>query len=273
MPAIPHRSETVSGTAYAVTGSGAPLVLIHGVGMRLEAWAPQIAALSERFEVIALDLPGHGESRPLPKGATLPDFVARIATFLSEIDRGPVSIAGHSMGALIAGGLAAEVPGQVSRVALLNGVYRRDPAARAAVEARAAEISTGGFDREAPLARWFGSDGDHGAARALCGKLLAEVDAEGYATAYGAFATGDAVYADRWPDVACPALFLTGEGDLNSSPAMSRAMAVAAQNGRALIIPGHRHMVNLTAPDPVNAALIDWMGWTVSQRKEACHDA
>ncbi len=65
MPATPQRSETVSGTAYAVTGSGAPLVLIHGVGMRLEAWAPQIAALSQRFEVIALDLPGHGESRPL----------------------------------------------------------------------------------------------------------------------------------------------------------------------------------------------------------------
>ncbi|OLP52967.1 alpha/beta hydrolase [Rhizobium rhizosphaerae] len=273
MPATPQRSETASGTAYAVAGSGAPLVLIHGVGMRLEAWAPQIAALSERFEVIALDLPGHGESRPLPKGARLPDFVARIATFLSEIDRGPVSVAGHSMGALIAGGLAAEVPGQVARVALLNGVHRRDPAARQAVEARAAEISTGGFDREAPLARWFGAAGEYDAARVLCRQLLAEVDADGYATAYGAFATGDAVYADRWPDVACPALFLTGEGDLNSSPAMSRAMAAAAQNGRALIIPGHRHMVNLTAPDQVNAALIDWMGWTVSQRKEACHDA
>ncbi len=97
MPATPQRSETASGTAYAVTGSGAPLVLIHGVGMRLEAWAPQIAALSQRFEVIALDLPGHGESRPLPKGASLPDFVGRIATFLAEIDRGPVSVAGHSM--------------------------------------------------------------------------------------------------------------------------------------------------------------------------------
>ncbi len=177
------------------------------------------------------------------------------------------------MGALIAGGLAADAPALVSRVALLNGVHRRDPAARQAVEARAAEISTGGFDREAPLARWFGAAGEYEAARALCRQLLADVDADGYATAYAAFATGDAVYADRWADVACPSLFLTGEGDLNSSPAMSRAMAAAAPNGRALIVPGHRHMVNLTAPDVVTAALIDWMGWTSLERKEACHDA
>jgi pimeloyl-ACP methyl ester carboxylesterase len=270
MSQIPQRSKTPSGAAYAVKGSGQPLVLIHGVGMRLEAWTPQIEALSKQFQIIAVDLPGHGESDPLPAGAPLEAFVAWFARMLRELGIGPVSVAGHSMGALIAGGIAAEASDQVARVALLNGVYKRDDAARNAVRARAAEIVTGAFDREAPLRRWFGEGHEHEEAYALSRRLLALVDQQGYATAYGAFAGGDATYAGRWPTVTCPSLFLTGDGDLNSTPAMAKAMAAAAGNGRAVIIEGHRHMVNLTAPDAVNGALTEWMAWT---REEARHDA
>lgn len=270
MSIIPQRSKTPSGTAFVAVGRGEPLVLIHGVGMNLEAWGPQIETLSERFEVIAADLPGHGDSTPLQEKADLTEFVCRFSIFLDEIDRGPASIAGHSMGALIAGGLAVEAPSKVCRVALLNGVHRRDPVARNAVRQRAAEIETGGFDREAPLRRWFGEGHEHEAAYTLTRRLLAEVDQRGYATAYHAFANGDAIYADRWPEVACPALFLTGEGDLNSTPDMAHAMAAATRSGRAVIVPGHRHMVNLTAPQTVNDALCDWMSRT---GEEACHDA
>ncbi|MDH4441494.1 MAG: alpha/beta hydrolase [Rhizobium sp.] len=270
MSIIPQRSETPSGTAYVAVGRGAPLILIHGVGMTLDAWLPQIEALSGSFEVIAADLPGHGGSATLADGSDLPAFVRRFTRFLTEIDRGPVSVAGHSMGALIAGGLAVEAPALVYRVALLNGVHRRDAVARDAVRQRAAEIGTGGFDREAPLRRWFGEGHEHEAAYALSRRLLAQVDQQGYATAYTAFANGDAVYADRWSEVTCPALFLTGEGDLNSTPDMARAMAASTRSGRAVVIQGHRHMVNLTAPQAVNDALSDWMSWTI---EEAYHDA
>ncbi|MFB2552559.1 alpha/beta fold hydrolase [Ensifer soli] len=262
MSAIRQRSETPCGVAYATAGTGEPLVLLHGVGMRAEAWAPQIAALAERFTVIAVDLPGHGQSAALPKGARLPDFVARLKTFLGELGPGPVSLAGHSMGALIAGGLAVEAPRRVRRVALLNGVFRRDAQARGAVEARARDILTGDFDREAPLGRWFGPGHEHEEAFVLTRRLLSEVDAQGYATAYAAFATGDDVYAGRFGAIRCPALFLTGADDPNSTPEMSLAMAEAADDGAAVVIEGHRHMVNLTAPDAVNAALVAWMART-----------
>jgi pimeloyl-ACP methyl ester carboxylesterase len=255
----PQRYKSPSGAAYAVQGEGEILVLVHGVGMRLEAWSPQIEALSARFKVIAVDLPGHGESPPLASDASLADFVAWFRAFIEELGLGPVSVAGHSMGALIAGGIAAEAPELVRRVALLNGVYKRDPTARSAVKARAVEITTGDFDREAPLNRWFGDGHEHEAAYELCKRLLADVDKQGYATAYRAFANGDAVYADRWPEIDCPALFLTGADDQNSTPEMCRAMAFAAPRGRAVIIDEHRHMVNLTAPDLVNTALSEWM--------------
>lgn len=259
MSTILRRSETASGTAYASRGDGDVVVLIHGVGMRLEAWAPQIDALAPACRVVAVDMPGHGESRPLSSGPRLPDYVGWCIRFIEELGSGPVSLAGHSMGAMIAGGVVAEAPHLVRRVALLNGVYRREKQARDAVIARAAEIVTGHFDREAPLRRWFGPGHEHEAAFALCRQLLAEVDAEGYAAAYRAFAEGDGIYADRWAECRCPALFLTGAEDLNSTPAMARAMAGAAPHGRAVVIEGHRHMVNLTAPEAVNAALADWM--------------
>lgn len=256
-----QRSRTPSGAAYAAFGKGEPLVLIHGVGMRLEAWVPQVEPLSAICRVIAVDLPGHGESAKLPSGANLSDYVAWFGVVLNDLDLDHASVAGHSMGALIAGGIAVEAPQRIARVALLNGVYKRNPAARAAVQARAAEIMTGAFDREAPLARWFGEGHEHEAAYVLTKALLADVDEQGYAAAYSAFADGDATYADRWPEITCPALFLTGDGDRNSTPDMAEAMATAAPHGRAVTIKGHRHMVNLTAPDEVNDALCDWMTW------------
>lgn len=259
-----QRSKTVSGAAYVERGEGdETLVLIHGVGMRIEAWGPQIDALASLSRVIAVDLPGHGLSVSLGRPPQLSNFVEWFDRFLNEMDIGRVNVAGHSMGALIATGIVATAPEKVRRVALLNGVHKRSIGAREAVEARADEIVSGSFDREAPLERWFSHEETTSGAYRLVHDLLQAVDAAGYATAYRAFATGDSVYSDCWARVACPALFLTGDGDLNSTPKMAQDMAAAAAHGRAVVINGHRHMVNLTAPEHVNAALADWLTWEV----------
>lgn len=259
MSQIPQRSKTRNGSAYVDAGTGEPLVLVHGVGMRLEAWAPQIEAFKDTHRVIAVDMPGHGESARIPSSSTLRDFVAWFGDFLGELGLGAVNVAGHSMGALIAGGAAATLGSKIGRVALLNAVYQRETAARDAVIQRAAEIREGSIDVEGPLKRWFREDEIGSPAYVSTRQWLNEVDRDGYATAYAAFAGGDAVYADAWPRVTCPALFLTGEGDPNSTPAMSQAMADLAPRGLAKIIPGHRHMVNMTAPDTVNAIMKDWL--------------
>lgn len=238
-------------------GTGAPVLLIHGVGLRAEVWEPQIAALSATYNVLAVDMPGHGESDPLPAGATLPDFVAWAARVIDALALGPLAVAGHSMGALIAGGLAVTRPDLVARVAMLCPVHRRSPEAKAAVLARATDIAAGKGDPEAPLARWFTVE--EAAPRALCADMLRRVSPSGYATAYAAFAAGDANYADRLADIRCPALILTAEGDANSTPAMTHAIADAIPGAAALVIPAHRHMLTLTAADQVNAALSDWL--------------
>jgi len=170
-----------------------------------------------------------------------------------------VNVAGHSMGALIAAGLAVDHPDLVLRLAVLNGVYRRTPEARAAVQARAAALAKGANDIDVPLTRWFSDAPADQAVRAQVAGWLKTVNLLGYAAAYRAFANGDLAYAEAWPQIQSPALVLTASGDANSTPEMARAMAQAAPMGQAVVIEGHRHMVNLTAPEQVNAALAAWL--------------
>jgi (E)-2-((N-methylformamido)methylene)succinate hydrolase len=257
--ATPKRSRTVHGAAYVEAGAGEPVVLLHGVGLRLEAWAPQIESLAESSRVIAIDLPGHGASTPIDSGSGLPSFIDWFTTTLDDLGLEIANVAGHSMGALIAGGCAVLDPERVRRVALLSAVHRRGQAAAAAVRARAAQIAAGHVDPTSPLARWFGDECTTSEPYRLVKDWLTTVDVRAYATAYGAFADGDDLYADRWSGVACPALLLTGELDPNSTPQMALDLAAEAPNGEACIIANHRHMVNMTAPDEVSAALRSWL--------------
>ena len=258
---IPLLSDPARNCAYREAGDRQrdTVVLIHGVGMQSAAWSPQIAALSRDFHIVALDMPGHGGSSPLASEARLPDFVDWLRASLDSLGLDRVNVAGHSMGALIAGGFAVAYPDRTERVALLNGVFRRSEEAAQSVRARAAQIGTGEFDLETPLTRWFGDSAIEQAARRDVAGWLSAVDIDGYATAYRAFAEGDAHYADGYAAIACPFLALTGADDPNSTPDMAQDMANIVQNGRAKVIENHRHMVNLTAPDAVNEALKTWL--------------
>lgn len=242
-----------------VAGAGEPLVLVHGVGMCAEAWAPQIEALSRSHEVISVDMPGHGGSDRLPEGVQLPDYVAWLGRVLDALGRGAVNLAGHSMGGLVALGCAIEMPERVRRLAVLNSVHRRSPGARDAVRERARAISRGEGDDSVPLRRWFGETPGERAVRDRVSGWLERVDRAGYAAAYAAFAEGDETYADRWGEIACPTLVLTGAEDGNSTPEMARAMAGAARRGRAVVVPNERHMVGLTAPEAVTAEMRRWL--------------
>lgn len=81
-------------------GSGEPLVLVHGIGSRWQVWEPVIPALAERFDVIAVDLPGFGGSAPLPH-TTVATLTDALAGFLAEEGIDKPHLAGNSMGGYI----------------------------------------------------------------------------------------------------------------------------------------------------------------------------
>jgi pimeloyl-ACP methyl ester carboxylesterase len=114
------RLSDGSQIGYIESGQGEALVLLHGVGMCAEAWVPQISCFTPQHRVIALDMPGHGLSDLLQGTPELPDYVDWAATALRQLDVTSVNIAGHSMGALVAAGLAVDHPNLLRRLAVLN---------------------------------------------------------------------------------------------------------------------------------------------------------
>jgi (E)-2-((N-methylformamido)methylene)succinate hydrolase len=250
--ALSHLRRSLGGTSFIEKGEGEPILFIHGVGLNAEAWAPQIAGFSATHRVIAMDMAGHGESAPPPHSATLDDYVAQARRLLDDLGIMAANVVGHSMGGLVAMGLALAHPQRVRRLGVLNSVHERTSDARAAVEARAAAIAPG-QSFEATLDRWF--DKDEEALRARVRGWLERTDNASYAGAYRIFATADRAFSGQLSGILCPALFATGEGDPNSTPAMAEAMAHAAPRGRSAVVAGARHMMPLTHWQDTNALL------------------
>jgi pimeloyl-ACP methyl ester carboxylesterase len=80
-------------------GSGPPLVLVHGLGSTWRSWRLVLDRLAAEREVIALDLPGHGETPPLPSPATFARLADATAAFLEAQNLNGVAAVGSSMGA------------------------------------------------------------------------------------------------------------------------------------------------------------------------------
>lgn len=87
-------------------GSGEPLVLVHGLGSRWQVWDRMIPALAERFDVIAVDLPGFGGSQVLPR-TTVATLTDALADFLADEGIERPHLVGNSMGGYIALALGA----------------------------------------------------------------------------------------------------------------------------------------------------------------------
>ncbi len=236
-----------------VSGTGRPVVLVHGVGLRAEAWNRQIDALSLDMRVTAVDLPGHGHSQMQSDAPELSDFTDAVAAAIAE----PAMIVGHSMGAMIALDLASRFPDRVSGVAALNAIFQRSPAAVAAVEARVNSLD--GVSRADPsstLDRWFGTKPSP--ERDACNKWLRDVDPAAYRAAYCVFASSDGTDRKKLSSLGCAAMFATGADEPNSTPDMSREMARLVPDARLAIIDGAAHMMPMTHPDDVNRVLVDF---------------
>lgn len=94
-------------------------LLIHGWSSSWYAMSPLMPMLAQRFSVIAVDLPGYGESPPLSKRATIPDYADLLAHLIEEVSDGPVVLIGHSMGGMISATLALRYPVLVERMVML----------------------------------------------------------------------------------------------------------------------------------------------------------
>lgn len=108
------------GLQRADHGDGPPLLLLHGVTRCGADWDGLIPALVADWKVIALDQRGHGNS-PRAESYLVTDYVADAVRFVHEEITEPVVLFGHSLGAMVAAAVAAELPDRV------RGIILEDP--------------------------------------------------------------------------------------------------------------------------------------------------
>ena len=228
-------------------GTGPQLLLIHGVGMRADYWSNLIPELQNHFSLTIIDLPGHGDSAHLvDDNPSLPRYTDSVARLIQDSH---TMVVGHSMGALIAIDLAIRYPDHVTAIVAMNAPYQRSDTAKAAVQSRANSIAGDeALNFDATVERWFDSDatGISAAAKNCCEQWLNQLNITGYGQAYSAFAHHDGPNKTELETIRCPALFMTGGDEPNSTPAMSQAMASAVGQGEFHIVSNARHMMSMT---------------------------
>jgi len=114
----------INGQDIHVIEEGAPgrqvALLIHGWSSSWYAMSPLIGLLAQRFRVLAVDLPGYGQSPRLPERTTIPQYADLLAELIAQVSDGPAVLVGHSMGGMTSVTMALRHPVLVERMVLLG---------------------------------------------------------------------------------------------------------------------------------------------------------
>ena len=111
-----------------VVGEGPPVLLLHGWGRSGEDFAPIAERLSkEGFACHLLDLPGFGESDMPPDAWDVPRYAQFVLAYMDAAELERASLIGHSFGGRISIVLAADCPGRVEKIVLVNSAGIRLP--------------------------------------------------------------------------------------------------------------------------------------------------
>ncbi|MCW5771288.1 MAG: alpha/beta hydrolase [Rhodospirillaceae bacterium] len=105
---------------YLVAGNGPPIVLLHGFAQSSHMWRPLMMRLAARHTVLAVDLRGAGLSDRPAGGYTKAEMARDIHALMERLGHKRIAIVGHDIGLMVAYAYAAQYPGDVDRVALLD---------------------------------------------------------------------------------------------------------------------------------------------------------
>lgn len=249
--------------AYSDEGQGSPVVFLHAFPLNRTTWAPQVAALSDRYRVVTIDLRGHGESDAPMWRYTLDRFADDVHGLLEHLGIARATFVGLSMGGYILFALFRKYP------ALFQALVLADTRATADTpEAKAARFS---------MAQIAYRRGTSAIAELMLPKLLSPASCEHRADLRDQLRTiitgnqvsgivGDLMAMEERPDstpllstIAVPTLVIVGEEDLASPPEEVEGMAHQIPGSTFVRIPQAGHLSNLENPAAFNAALLSFL--------------
>lgn len=112
---------------YVDEGEGVPVVMIHGLAGDLSAWKPQVAALSARHRVVALDNRGAGHSTQIDEPISTADLARDTIGLMERLGITDAHVVGRSMGGAVAQIIALERPDLVRSLVLCASFAKLDP--------------------------------------------------------------------------------------------------------------------------------------------------
>ena len=233
------------------------MLLIHGVGGDSRHWDAIGARLAARFDVIAMDLRGHGRSDLITGPIDIEHLAQDALQVLDEAGITTCAAAGMSLGGAVAQALTLRDPARVDKLAVIATVCGRTPAERERALARIEFMKAHGTAgiAESNRERWFTDEFRH-AHPDIVEARVAQVkacDADSYLHAFTVFCATD--FVDRLQEIRVPTLVIAGEHDVAAPPRMARLMAERIADCEVHVLPHLRHSLLIEAPDRVGDLL------------------
>ena len=228
--------------------------------MDLTLWDRQIEVLQANYDVIALDMPGHGLSQRLSGEPSFSGFARCVAQFIESLDSGPVHLVGISFGSMVAQTVAIEHPNSVRSLTLIGTAGKFSPEVQNALRGRADFVRTKGMEAIAPLSleRWLTP------AYAVrrpdmvdrINKILYQQEAAYHADLWDIIASLDTL--SRLRKLTLAALVIVGEEDTSTPISDANLVAQALNTTNIHIVPQSSHFTNVETPAAVNKLMLDF---------------
>jgi 3-oxoadipate enol-lactonase len=227
-------------------GSGAPLLLVHGLGYARWGWEPVLEPLARSFDVILFDNRGIGESDAPPGPYTVAELAADAAHVLDEAGVERAHVLGTSLGGMVAQELALTAPERVDRLVLVCTTPGGPEAFP--MPARTVQLLTSGASLRQFVENALAPEPDP----ELVDRILRHREAtaqplDAWSAQAAAGATFDAL--DRIGQVEAPTLILHGTEDAVVDSRNSSLLASRIPNSRVELFPGGGHLFFWEQPD------------------------
>lgn len=234
------------------------LVFCNSLGTDLRMWDGQVEALGRHFRILRYDRRGHGLSSAPPPPFTLPELADDVLALMDHLAIGRARFCGLSIGGLVGQWLAITAGHRFDAFVFCATAARIG--SPASWQDRIDAVLSGGLSplMAGTAERWFTahlrSDAPETVRQFMT--TFAQTSVDGYIGCCAALRD-----ADLRPDlgrIQQPVLAISGKEDPVCVASDLDLIAASVQHGRHLSLPG-RHIVNVEAPDPFNAALIDFL--------------
>ena len=260
MPPDGCRTATAADGAqirYRVAGNGPLVVLTHGLGGHLEAWAPSVAAFQDRHTVLTWDVRGFGGSARRPDTMAPDTWASDLAAVLDDVGGDDAVIGGISMGGVIAQRFALDFPDRTRALILISTSSEANERATAGWHARADLIERDGLAKAltptGPALSYGEAYRERHADEILEAARLSieRNDAACYAAACRAVSAID--YTEDLATIACPTLILQGLEDALTPPGGSVIMSRRVPGARLVMLEHCGHGIPTERPDEFHA--------------------